>query len=130
MSRTTEFEMELRCPDCASPEVALIDRGTRFECGNCGAEFVRDEAFVTVSDAEDYAADRTRCTCDEVRGCPQCFDRAEALVGVLIRDQLGRRWRVRAVGEKDGFPTIAGESFLGSSRGGGGVERCRLRVRL
>ena len=44
--------MNLRCPDCCSEEAALIDRGTRLECGNCGAGFTREEALVTVADAE------------------------------------------------------------------------------
>lgn len=65
MSHANEFGMELRCPDCASPEVALIDRGTRLECGNCGAEFVREEAFVSVADADAYAAECRGCTSEE-----------------------------------------------------------------
>jgi hypothetical protein len=51
------------------------------------------------------------CTCDEVRGCPQCFDRAEQLIGATVRDSQGRVWRVTEVGEKDGFPTIGGERY-------------------
>jgi hypothetical protein len=103
--------MELRCPDCCSPEAALIDRGSRFECGNCAAEFIREEAFVTVADAEAYAAEQRACTCDRLRGCPQCFQRADDLVGVLIRDSQGREWVVEDVGEKDGFPTIGGRHY-------------------
>jgi hypothetical protein len=67
MSHATEFEMELRCPDCASPEVAMIDCGTRLECGNCGAEFVREEAFVSVADADASAAEADLRTGAEAR---------------------------------------------------------------
>jgi len=103
--------MELRCPDCCSPEVALIDRGTHLECANCGADFERDSALVTVADAEADAAERCACTCDEARGCPQCFQRADDLIGALIRDSHGREWVVEDVGEKDSYPTIGGERF-------------------
>jgi hypothetical protein len=51
------------------------------------------------------------CTCDEVHGCPQCFDRAETLVGATVRDSQGRVWQVTEIGEKDGFPTICGERY-------------------
>jgi hypothetical protein len=103
--------MNLRCPDCCSEETALIDRGTRIECANCGAEFERVSALVTVADAEAFAAERGACTCDEVRGCPECFRRAHDLVSALIRDSHGRCWTVREVGEKDGFPTICGDRY-------------------
>lgn len=46
--------MELRCPDCCSPEVLPDPRkspGAR-RCGNCNASFHRDSALVTVADAE------------------------------------------------------------------------------
>jgi hypothetical protein len=46
--------MELRCPDCCSPEVLPDQRnspGAR-RCGNCNASFNRDSALVTVADAE------------------------------------------------------------------------------
>lgn len=48
--------MELRCPDCASPEVGADPRGPRSarRCGNCGAAFLRRDAFVTVLDAEGW----------------------------------------------------------------------------
>jgi hypothetical protein len=103
--------MELRCPECCSPEVTLIDRGTRLECGNCGAIFSREEAWVSVADAEAYAEERAASTCDTVRGCPQCFRTADELVGSVVRDSQGREWQVVDVGEKDGFPTICGESY-------------------
>ncbi|HWO15235.1 MAG TPA: hypothetical protein VNM89_00800 [Solirubrobacterales bacterium] len=100
--------MELRCPECCSPEVPTERRG-RLRCGNCGAGFERTEALVSVADAEAFADER--CVCDDVRGCPPCFDRADALVGARIRDSQGREWRVEDVGEKNGFPTIRGERF-------------------
>ena len=46
--------MELRCPDCCSPEVLPDPRnspGVR-RCGNCNARFNHDSALVTVADAE------------------------------------------------------------------------------
>lgn len=101
--------MELRCPECCSPEVAEAKRGFGLRCGNCGASFERGEALVSVADAEAFADER--CVCDDVRGCPPCFDRADALVGARIRDSQGREWRVEDVGEKNGFPTIRGERY-------------------
>ena len=46
--------MELRCPECASPEVEHDPEGGEEArwCANCGARFPRDSAFVTVFDAE------------------------------------------------------------------------------
>jgi hypothetical protein len=47
--------MELRCPECVSPEVepADLDQITdERRCGNCGARCPRHEALVTVLDAE------------------------------------------------------------------------------
>jgi hypothetical protein len=44
--------MELRCPDCVSPEVTVIGRRDQLGCGNCGTTFTRDEAFASVADAE------------------------------------------------------------------------------
>jgi hypothetical protein len=43
--------MELRCPDCLSPEVG-DDGGAGLRCDDCGGRFEREEAFVTVADAE------------------------------------------------------------------------------
>ena len=99
--------MNLRCPGCLSEEAALIDRQRSMECGNCGARFDRDDAFVTVADAERAA----QCTCSEVRGCPQCFERAEGLLGTTVRDSEGRQWTVVEIGEKDCFPTIRGDRY-------------------
>jgi hypothetical protein len=97
MTPDPEFAMELRCPDCASPEVALIDRGTRLECGNCGAEFTREQSFVTVADAEAYAA---------ARGCPDRssaelfrFDLAKARTA--IADPDGAIWPVNSFSDAD-----------------------------
>ena len=46
--------MELRCPDCCSPEVEGDSQSPPegLRCGNCGAGFQRDCALVTVHDAE------------------------------------------------------------------------------
>jgi hypothetical protein len=103
--------MEYRCPDCASPEVGEnpVDSTETRRCLNCGARFGRESAFVTVAEAEAYAAET--CTCDKVRGCPPCFRRADSLVGARIRDSQGREWVVEEVDEKDGFPTIGGARY-------------------
>ncbi len=101
--------MSLRCPDCCSEEAALVDRGTRLECGNCSALFHREQALVTVADAEAHGERAAACTCTDVRGCPQCFARADAMVGTTVRDDQGREWKVIEVDEKDGFPTVGGE---------------------
>lgn len=98
MSRATEFEMELRCPDCASPEVALIDRGARLECGNCGAEFVREEAFVSVADADAYAAERRGCNSEEEEPMFR-FDLRRA--SHSINDANGAIWPVNSFTDAD-----------------------------
>ena len=123
MSREKESAMELRCPDCASPEVTLIDRGTRLECGNCGAEFVREEAFVSVADAEAYAAEQCACTCDKVRGCPQCFQRADEMVGALDPRLLSALsgWS-RMLTKRTAIPTIVRRPLLGVGPRGDGSE--------
>lgn len=44
--------MELRCPDCCSPEVGFAPEGAEERCcANCGARFASDAALVTVADA-------------------------------------------------------------------------------
>jgi hypothetical protein len=107
-----EEGMTLLCPRCCSEEAALADRrGARLECGNCGAGFHREEALVSVADAEAHAERRAACSCDELRGCPQCFERAGRLVGARVRDSQGREWEVTEAGEKDGFPTVGGGRF-------------------
>lgn len=49
------------------------------------------------------------CTCSPSRGCPQCFSRADAMVGKTVRDGDGHEWKVTDVDEKDGFPTVCDE---------------------
>ena len=49
------------------------------------------------------------CTCSPSRGCPQCFSRADAMVGATVRDGDGHEWKATDVDEKDGFPTLCGE---------------------
>lgn len=68
--------MNLLCPECCSEEAALVDRGRRCECGNCGARFTREEALVTVADAEAHAEQRAesvrgakRSACDGASPC-------------------------------------------------------------
>lgn len=60
-----EDGMTLLCPRCCSEEAALVDRGRRLECGNCGAAFHPEEALVSVADAEAHAELRRlgRCPC-------------------------------------------------------------------
>jgi hypothetical protein len=104
-------KMSLRCPDCVSEDAAPVDRGTRLECGNCGAAFARERALVTIADAEAHAEHGASCACSDLRGCPRCFDRAERLIGAIVRDSQAREWEVTEVDEKDGFPTVCGERF-------------------
>jgi hypothetical protein len=99
--------MELRCPECCSPEATLVERTSRMVCGNCGARFEREEALVSVADAEALAAS----LCDGERAHPRCFERADELIGATVRDSQGREWEVEDIGEKDGLPTIRGERF-------------------
>lgn len=102
--------MLLHCPHCSSPEVAPVpNRGGDLVCENCGARFQRRETLVIRAAAEAYAEDRSACTCDEIRGCPQCFQRADDMVGATVRDRLERTWLVSECDEKDGFPTVCGE---------------------
>ncbi len=99
--------MELRCPECCSPEVTYGERGGRLRCGNCGARFEREEALVSVADAEAHAA----YLYEDDRADPICFERAEELVGAAVRDSQGREWTVERSGEKGGRPTISCERF-------------------
>jgi ribosomal protein S27AE len=98
MSLEKESAMELRCPDCASPEVTLIDRGTRLECGNCGAEFVREEAFVSVADADAYAAECRGCNSEEEEPMFR-FDLRRACHS--INDPNGAIWPVNSFTDAD-----------------------------
>lgn len=44
--------MELRCPDCCSPEVGFAPEGAEERrCASCGARFASEAALVTVADA-------------------------------------------------------------------------------
>lgn len=110
-SPASAADMSLRCPDCGSEDAAPIDRDRRLECGNCGAAFAYEQALVTLAETEAHAEQHAACTCDAVRGCPQCFARAERLIGTLVRDDYGREWQVTEADEKDGFPTVCGERF-------------------
>lgn len=96
--------MELRCPDCASPEVALIDRGTRLECGNCGAEFVREEAFVSVADAEALAADSRSPSKGGEETTTFEFDPDRARRA--INDADGTIWPVNSFSDADELNTL------------------------
>jgi hypothetical protein len=49
------------------------------------------------------------CCCSDIRGCPPCFDAAEALIGRRVRDDEDRVFEVVATDEKDGFPTVDGD---------------------
>lgn len=69
------------------------------------------EANGLIASAAANAEQAMPCTCSDVRGCPQCFDRAEGLIGALVRDERGREWEVVETDEKDGFPTVCGERF-------------------
>jgi hypothetical protein len=98
--------MLLRCPHCASPEVTSVaDRADMLTCENCDATFGRHEALISLAESEE----RSACTCSDVRGCPQCFQRADEMVGAIVRDGEGREWQVTDTDEKDGFPTVCGE---------------------
>jgi hypothetical protein len=48
--------MELRCPQCCSPEVEPDPQGDEEarRCANCGERFERESALVTVLDAEEH----------------------------------------------------------------------------
>ena len=51
--------MELRCPDCCSPEVEKDSQSppTGLRCANCGAGFQRDRALITIRDAESCSSE-------------------------------------------------------------------------
>ncbi|HEX3734390.1 MAG TPA: hypothetical protein VHU86_04475 [Solirubrobacterales bacterium] len=48
--------MELRCPECASPELAAAEPPLDLRCRNCGLAFRRAEAFVRLGEAEAAAS--------------------------------------------------------------------------
>jgi hypothetical protein len=102
--------MKSHCPVCASElEPTSLASPTRLICENCEASFRPANVLVTYAEALDLVEELTACTCDESHGCPQCFQRAEHLVGATVRDSQGRTWEVTDVDEKNGFPTISGE---------------------
>jgi hypothetical protein len=102
--------MLLRCPHCASPEVEAIgDQTEVLACDNCEARFVPAEALVSFAAAEARAQEHSAC--NGTRGCPQCFQRAEEIVGATIHDQDGHEWEVTYTGEKDGSPTVGGDQY-------------------
>ena len=70
-----------------------------------------DELVRLAADAEIGLTvyDEPPCTCSDARGCPQCFDRAQTLIGATVRDRQSCEWVVTEVDEKDGFPTVCGE---------------------
>ena len=48
-------DAELRCPDCASPELRWLggaDVEEQMGCGNCGARLARESAFLRLGDCE------------------------------------------------------------------------------
>jgi hypothetical protein len=50
---------ELRCPDCASPELHWLggtDLSQQMGCGNCGARLPRESAFLRLGDCEGILA--------------------------------------------------------------------------
>jgi hypothetical protein len=108
-----EPKMKSHCPVCASPELrpTYVARPTYLICENCEARFRPSAALVTYTAALAFASDQLACTCDDARGCPQCFQRADDLLGATVRDSQGRTWEVTGVGEKDGFPTISGDLY-------------------
>ncbi|HEX7244101.1 MAG TPA: hypothetical protein VF245_00875 [Solirubrobacterales bacterium] len=52
-------DAELRCPDCASPELRWLggsDPSEQMCCGNCGARLAREAAFLCLGDCEEILA--------------------------------------------------------------------------
>jgi hypothetical protein len=94
------MSMELRCPDCASPDVAPDPQGSADErlCGNCGARFLRDSCLVTVADAEAEAAIHV---CATARPAPQRFRFDGEKAGAQLLDPDGDLWPVNAYSDAD-----------------------------
>lgn len=93
--------MELRCPDCASPEVVPDPDGSADErrCGNCGSRFLRESCLVAVAEAESEAALQICAPRNsEALGCFR-FD-AERCRNEL-RDPDGDLWPVNAFSDAD-----------------------------
>jgi ribosomal protein L37AE/L43A len=53
-----EDHAPLHCPECSSEEVDSEDQQGEVRCGNCGERFERGEVYVTIADAEAFAAAR------------------------------------------------------------------------
>lgn len=56
-------DAELRCPDCASPELHWLggsDIAEQMGCGNCGARLARESAFLRLGDCEGILATAPR----------------------------------------------------------------------
>jgi hypothetical protein len=56
-------DAELRCPDCASPELQWLggsEIAEQMGCGNCGARLARESAFLRLGDCEGILATATR----------------------------------------------------------------------
>ena len=56
-------DAELRCPDCASPELHWrggTDLSEQMGCGNCGARLARESAFLRLGDCEGILATAPR----------------------------------------------------------------------
>lgn len=52
-------DAELRCPDCASPELRWLggpELSEQMGCGNCGARLARESAFLRLGDCEGILA--------------------------------------------------------------------------
>jgi hypothetical protein len=93
--------MELRCPDCASPEVIPDPDGTADDrlCGNCGAGFARDSCLVTVAEAESEAAIHV---CAPVRSAaPHRFGIDVEKARAQVIDPDGDLWPVNAFSDAD-----------------------------
>lgn len=56
-------DAELRCPDCASPDLRWLggpEIAQQMGCGNCGARFARESAFLRLGDCEAVLATASR----------------------------------------------------------------------
>lgn len=86
--------MELRCPECCSPEIGprADDASKAMRCENCGERFGREEALVSIADAETRPVPPVP---EELFG----FDagRAEAELG----DPRGRIWAIEPDADAD-----------------------------
>jgi DNA-directed RNA polymerase subunit RPC12/RpoP len=99
--------MELRCPDCASPEVASRDREFpgAYCCFNCGARFQRASSLVTVADAEAIAA----TSAEPLTTGPFRFDLTAARRSIDEPD--GAIWPVNAYSDADELHSLLSAAF-------------------